>query len=55
MSAFISDPDWLAFHPSPSRPAFKLPPGTATLIVGFHVAELSPVMALAVTDEREDA
>jgi hypothetical protein len=25
-----------------------MPPGTATMIVGFHVAELSPVMPVAV-------
>ena len=21
------DPDWLPFHPHPSKPAFKVPPG----------------------------
>ncbi len=24
---FTMDPDWLAFHPNPSRPAFRAPPG----------------------------
>lgn len=27
MSAFTPDPDWLAFDPSPSRPAYQPPPG----------------------------
>jgi 2-pyrone-4,6-dicarboxylate lactonase len=27
MSAFQMDPDWLVFHPNPSKPAFKLPAG----------------------------
>ena len=27
MSAFTTDPDWLPFHPSPSKPAFRLPAG----------------------------
>jgi 2-pyrone-4,6-dicarboxylate lactonase len=27
MSAFVADADWLPFHPDPSRPAFRLPPG----------------------------
>lgn len=27
MSAFTMDPDWLPFHPSPSRPQFIVPPG----------------------------
>ena len=27
MPAFTPDPDWLPFHPSPSKPAFKPPPG----------------------------
>jgi len=27
MSAFQMDADWLVFHPNPSRPAFKVPPG----------------------------
>jgi 2-pyrone-4,6-dicarboxylate lactonase len=27
MSRFQMDPDWLAFHPSPSKPAFRPPPG----------------------------
>lgn len=27
MSAFTPDADWLAFHPSPSRPVYKPPPG----------------------------
>ena len=26
-AAFTMDPDWLCFHPSPSKPKFKLPPG----------------------------
>jgi 2-pyrone-4,6-dicarboxylate lactonase len=26
MSAFVTDPGWLRFHPSPSVPAFRLPP-----------------------------
>jgi 2-pyrone-4,6-dicarboxylate lactonase len=25
--AFVMDPDWVPFHPSPSKPAFRLPPG----------------------------
>jgi hypothetical protein len=29
--------------------AAAIPPGTATLMVGFHVAELSPVIPVAVT------
>jgi len=27
MPAFTPDPDWLPFHPAPSRPAFRPPPG----------------------------
>ncbi len=27
MSKFQMDPDWLCFHPNPSKPKFKLPPG----------------------------
>jgi 2-pyrone-4,6-dicarboxylate lactonase len=27
MTAFTMDADWLCFHPNPSKPAFKLPPG----------------------------
>jgi 2-pyrone-4,6-dicarboxylate lactonase len=27
MSAFQMDADWLVFHPNPSKPAFKVPPG----------------------------
>jgi len=27
MPAFTPDPDWLPFHPSPSKPAFRPPPG----------------------------
>ena len=27
MSTFTMDPDWLVFHPNPSRPAFVPPPG----------------------------
>lgn len=27
MSRFQMDPDWLVFHPSPSKPAFRPPPG----------------------------
>ncbi len=27
MSTFTMDPDWLPFHPSPSRPQFIVPPG----------------------------
>lgn len=27
MSAFQMDEDWLVFHPNPSKPSFKLPPG----------------------------
>lgn len=27
MAAFQMDRDWLAFHPSPSKPAFQVPPG----------------------------
>jgi 2-pyrone-4,6-dicarboxylate lactonase len=27
MSKFQMDPDWLCWHPSPSKPQFKLPPG----------------------------
>lgn len=27
MSAFQMDEDWLVFHPDPSKPSFKLPPG----------------------------
>jgi 2-pyrone-4,6-dicarboxylate lactonase len=27
MSKFQMDPDWLCFHPNPSKPRFKLPPG----------------------------
>jgi 2-pyrone-4,6-dicarboxylate lactonase len=26
-ATFTADPDWLAFHPAPSTPAFRLPPG----------------------------
>jgi len=27
MGAFVMDPDWLCFDPSPSKPAYHLPPG----------------------------
>jgi len=27
MAQFQMDPDWLCFHPNPSKPEFKLPPG----------------------------
>jgi 2-pyrone-4,6-dicarboxylate lactonase len=27
MAEFQMDPDWLCFHPNPSKPEFKLPPG----------------------------
>ena len=27
MAAFQPDPDWLPFHPAPSKPAFTVPPG----------------------------
>jgi 2-pyrone-4,6-dicarboxylate lactonase len=27
MSDFVIDPDWLVFHPAPSKPTFRLPPG----------------------------
>jgi len=28
VSAFQMDPDWLPFHPNPSKPTFKVPPGS---------------------------
>ena len=27
MSDFVMDPDWLPFHPNPSKPSFVPPPG----------------------------
>jgi len=46
---FTADPDWLAYHPAPSRPAFRLPEGT----VDAHCTFFGPGATFPYASERK--
>jgi 2-pyrone-4,6-dicarboxylate lactonase len=45
----VMDPDWLPFHPNPSRPALKVPPGA----VDAHCHVFGPAAQFPFTPERK--
>lgn len=49
MSTFRMDPDWLPFHPEPSRPVFRLPPGS----VDAHCHVFGPGATFPFAPERK--
>ncbi len=49
MSAFQMDADWLVFHPNPSKPAFKVPPGA----VDAHCHVFGPGAVFPYAPERK--
>ena len=49
MAAFQMDPDWLVFHPSPSKPAFVPPPGA----VDAHCHVFGPGDVFPYASERK--
>jgi 2-pyrone-4,6-dicarboxylate lactonase len=49
MNRFVTDPGWLRFHPSPSRPAFRLPAGA----VDAHCHVFGPGEVFPYAPERK--
>lgn len=49
MSAFTMDADWLPFHPAPSKPGFRLPPGA----VDAHCHVFGPGAVFPYAPERK--
>jgi 2-pyrone-4,6-dicarboxylate lactonase len=49
MNPFQMDPDWLPFHPNPSKPKFKLPPGA----VDAHCHVFGPGDVFPYASERK--
>lgn len=49
MSTFRADPGWLPYHPSPTKPAFHLPPGA----VDAHCHVFGPGAKFAYAPERK--
>ena len=49
MNAFAMDKDWLPFHPNPSKPSFRLPPGA----VDAHCHVFGPGNAFPYAPERK--
>jgi 2-pyrone-4,6-dicarboxylate lactonase len=49
VTAFEMDPDWLPFHPNPSKPEFVLPPGT----VDVHCHVFGPGAEFPYAPERK--
>lgn len=49
MTAFQMDRDWLVFHPSPSKPAFRVPPGA----VDAHCHVFGPGAVFPYAPERK--
>ena len=49
MNAFTMDPDWMAFHPAPSKPVFRPPPGA----VDAHCHVFGPGACFPYAPERK--
>jgi 2-pyrone-4,6-dicarboxylate lactonase len=49
VNAFVMDKDWLPFHPHPSKPSFRLPPGA----VDAHCHVFGPGNAFPYAPERK--